>query len=130
MADQVNPLGGLAPGMAQTLQSSSVPNSPKTTPIRSDASKPKAVDGSAVGASKKSLSEAAKTVEDYLQSSSSDLKFFVDKDTGVYGFKIVDATTHETIRQVPAEEVIEMAKRLRSLSDTKDASGVLMDAEG
>lgn len=130
MADQVNPLGGLAPGMAQTLQSLSAAPSPKPATARPAEAKPKAEDRRSEGVSKESLEAAAKSVEDFLQQTPSDLKFMVDKETGMYYFKVINPETKETIRQVPSEEVLAMARRLRALSGSNDASGVLVDKEG
>ncbi len=130
MAAQVDPTGGLASGMAQTLQALAVTSPSKSLQARPVESKPKAEDQQAVGMSEDSLREAAKSVEEYLQQSSRDLEFGVDKETGEYYFKVVDPKTQKTIRQVPSEEVLAMAKRLRELNGTKDASGVLMDKQG
>ena len=55
--------------------------------------------------------------------------FQYDKDSGLTYFKIVSAKTGEVIRQVPAEEIITMARKLRELANPKDAQGVLMDQE-
>lgn len=128
MADQVNPLGGLAPGMVQLSQLASVPASPKPKPSQPVESRPVAPDSRS--ASSPSLEAAARSVEAFLQRSSSSLKFGVDQETGSYTFKIIDPVTQETIRQVPSEEILEMARRLRALDDPKDASGILMDQNG
>jgi len=130
MADQVNLPGGLSPGVVQTFQGPAVPPQPKPAPARPEESKPKATENRGIGVPKESLEQATRHVEDFLQRSPSELKFQVDAETGISYFRIVDPVTHETIRQVPAEEIIEMSKRLRSLSDAKDASGLLMDEEG
>jgi flagellar protein FlaG len=130
MADQVNPLGGLMAGKAQTLQSFVVPPQPKSAPARAPDPKPKASGSEGVAVSKESLEAATKSVEEFLAQSPSELRFSVDKDTGLYFFKIVDQSTGEIIRQVPAEEVLKMAKRLRNLDNPKDASGVILDENG
>lgn len=130
MADQVNPLGGLASGMSQPIPSLAAPPLSKPSPARPVESKPKAQERRGTGVPKESLEAAAKSVEEFLQNSPSNLKFMVDRDTGMYFFKIVNPDTQETIRQVPTEEILAMAKRLRALSDSKDASGILMDEQG
>lgn len=129
MADQVNPLGGLAAGMVQLPQLSAVPASPKPKPSQPVASRP-AEDARSASASGPNLEAATKSVEAFLQRSSSSLKFGVDQETGSYTFKIIDPVTQETIRQVPSEEILEMARRLRALDHSKDASGILMDENG
>ncbi|HLP31636.1 MAG TPA: flagellar protein FlaG, partial [Geothrix sp.] len=108
---------------------SAVPASPKPKPSRPVESRP-AVDPRSASASGPALEAATKSVEAFLQRSSSSLKFGVDQETGSYTFKIIDPVTQETIRQVPSEEILEMARRLRALDNPKDASGILMDEEG
>ena len=130
MAAQVDPLGSLASGMVQAQQISTVSSSSKPLKTRSAESRPKAEDQQDAGVSGEGLEAAAKRVADYLQKSSSDLEFGVDRDTGQYYFKVINPETHETIRQVPTEEMLAMAKRLRELGDAKNASGVLMDEQG
>lgn len=129
MADQVNPLGGLAAGMVQLSQLPAVPASPKPKPSRPAESRP-AEDSRSASASGPSLEAAAKSVEAFLQRASSSLKFGVDQETGSYTFKIINPVTQETIRQVPSEEILEMARRLRALDNPKDVSGILMDENG
>jgi len=130
MADQVNPLGGLVPGMAHSLQSLAVQPQPNSAPTRSEEPRPKAGKDRGEGVSKESLGAAARRVEGFLQQMPADLKFLVDEATGMYYFKIVNPATGETIRQVPEEEILEMARRLRTLGDPKGTPGMLMDAEG
>jgi len=69
-------------------------------------------------------------INDGLQMTNSNLKFQVDKTTGITYFKVVDSNTGDTIRQVPSEEILTMARKLRELSKHEDASGVIMDKEG
>ena len=130
MAAQVDPLGSLVSGMVQAQQISTVSSSSKSLKTRSAESTPEAENQQDIGVSGEGLEAAAKQVADYLQKSSSDLEFGVDKDTGQYYFKVINPETHETIRQVPTEEMLAMAKRLRELGDAKNASGVLMDEQG
>jgi flagellar protein FlaG len=131
MADQVNPMGGLALGMAQAAQAltfTPAPLQPLARPVESKP-KPKTEEPLKEDASKETLEAAVKTAEGFLQSAT-DLRFGVDKVTGDYIVKIIDPNTHETIRQMPSEEVLAMARRLRELGGHKDASGILMDKEG
>jgi flagellar protein FlaG len=122
--------------MAQTVQALVATPSPPTPANRPVDSKPKPKAKAEVEIQpkevvpKESLDAAAKIVEDFLQQSSSYLKFGVDKDTGTYFFRIIDPVTQETIRQIPSEEILTMARKLRNMSDPKDVSGVLMDEEG
>lgn len=134
MADQVNLPGGLTPGTVQTFQIATTSPQPKAAPPRPLETKPKASEGERsvrdAGEPAESLEEAKKTVEAFLKRSPSELKFVVDQDTGLSYFKIVDPVTRETILQVPAEEVLQMSRRLRALTAPDDAPGLLMDAQG
>lgn len=128
MTDQVNPLGSLVAGMAKTISvASPVPSKPPPRPAEARAPNPERRDQ---GVSKESLEAAATDVQDYFQQLPTDIKFVVDKATGTYYFKIIDPETREVIRQVPSEEVLAMARKLRELSNSRNASGVLVDKEG
>ncbi|MCE1228647.1 MAG: flagellar protein FlaG [Firmicutes bacterium] len=132
MATQVSPVGGLTPGMAPTLQTQVSSPSSKPLSHQPAGSRAEAAPRQAVGASRdqEELKTAAQEVSRYLQRQQSDLRFMVDQDTGISYFKIIDPKTQETIRQVPSEEVITMARRLKDMEGSKQASGVLVDEEG
>ena len=135
MVDQLNPMGGLMPGATQTVAVTTASPRPVSPPVNSKApAAPSGKEGVRTGSekapSKESLDSAAKAIEGFIAQSPSDLKFMVDNSTGQYYFKIIDSVTHETIRQVPSEEVLTMARRLQELTDPKGARGVLVDAEG
>lgn len=49
------------------------------------------------------------------------LSFFVDDESGKQGVRVIDIETEEIIKQIPPEEVLELAKRLR------EQLGVLLD---
>lgn len=132
MADQVNPTVSLAPGtlLALTVARPTPPvqeKPPIAPPASAQAPKPEA-GGRPV--SPEAVRSAAEAFSEFLQSNRSDLEFQVDKATGEPYFKIVNTTTKEVIRQVPSEEVLAMARKLRELADAKGAPGVLVDKEG
>lgn len=128
MTDQVNPLVSLVAGMAKTVPVTSPPSS-KPTPKPAE-SKVTNLEKRGESVSKENLEAAASDVQDYFQQLPTDIKFVVDKSTGTYYFKIIDPETKEVIRQVPSEEVLAMARKLRELTNSRNASGVLMDKEG
>ncbi|MDA0189672.1 MAG: flagellar protein FlaG, partial [Proteobacteria bacterium] len=45
----------------------------------------------------------------------SDIQFSIDEDTGTTVVKIIDRTTDEVIRQIPSEEMLDIAKALDRL---------------
>lgn len=143
MVDQVNPLGSLAPGLPPTSQAPAVPVTASRPPLVQEstpnpsllhASAPVGPDGKAASVPGKSpeqaLNAAAQDMKDYLQQLPSELQFRVDKGSGQFYFKVVDPATRKIIRQVPSEDVLAMARKLREFADPKSASGVLMDQEG
>lgn len=143
MADQVNPLGSLAPGLPPTppvptvpATAARLPSVPETTlrPSLTQAADHQGPDGKGPSApgvsSEQTLGAAVQDVKNYLQQLSSELQFGVDKGSGSFYFKVVNPATREVIRQVPSEEVLAMARKLREFANPKTASGVLMDKEG
>lgn len=132
MADQVNPIGGVAPGISLTILAAAKPQAvpERPRPTRPVDDRPQRPEEEAAGASGPDLDSAAKAFRAFLQQSQSDLQFEVDQSSGRTYFKLVDAKTKEVIRQVPSEEILAMARKLRELGTPKGASGVLVDKEG
>jgi flagellar protein FlaG len=132
MADQVGSTGGLAQGLPLPLVVASAPkpasesprlSKPGVLPVQGQ-SRP-----SAPGTAK--TSEAAmEQVNGHLQETGSELKFQVDQGTGRTIFKVVNPSSGEVILQVPSEEMLALARNLRSLEKQAGASGVLVDKEG
>jgi len=132
MADQVNPTGSLAPGPLLTF---AVPSKPQSVPEKPRVAKaadpaPKGPEERRAGESAKALDTAVQDLKAYLRDFQSDLLFQVDESSGHTFFKVVDAKTQEVIRQVPSEEILAMARKLRELASPREASGVLVDKEG
>jgi flagellar protein FlaG len=67
------------------------------------------------------VSAVAEFVSDYAR----ELQFRVDDASGKTVITVRNATTDEVVRQIPSEEVLELAARIREASDT---NGVLMRA--
>lgn len=64
---------------------------------------------------KDALHAAAQKANQAILGLGSDLRFSVDKDTGIEVVKFVDDKTKEVIRQIPAQEMLDIAKRLDEL---------------
>lgn len=58
------------------------------------------------------IAEAVTSLNDYVQSVRRDLQFSIDEQTGVTVIKVVDSETQEVIRQIPPDEVLNLARRL------------------
>jgi len=58
------------------------------------------------------LEQAVDKANSFLQTVQRGLQFRIDKDTNVTVVKVVDSTSGETVRQIPAEETLTMLKHL------------------
>jgi len=67
----------------------------------------------------KTLSDTIQQANESFRFQGRNLKFKIDKDTGRTVVQIIDAATDEVIRQIPPQEMLEIAKRLG------DSEGVL-----
>ncbi|MCG8996162.1 flagellar protein FlaG [Laribacter hongkongensis] len=63
-------------------------------------------------ASRDSLEKASSQVQELFKLTQSELKISIDDDLGVQVVKIMDISTDEVIRQIPSEEMLELAKSL------------------
>ncbi|WP_193583177.1 flagellar protein FlaG [Laribacter hongkongensis] len=76
----------------------------------------RAVQGAVAGekqpASRDSLEKAREQVQELFKLTQSELKISIDDDLGVQVVKIMDTSTDEVIRQIPSEEMLELAKSL------------------
>jgi len=68
--------------------------------------------------------EVARQLEGWLQQSSRSLQFTVDESSGRVVITVQDAATRETIRQIPSEEVLRLA---RSLERSASSPAALVD---
>lgn len=63
------------------------------------------------------LNAAVNSMRDYAQNTQSELSFSIDKDTGRTVIKVLDKKSQEVIRQIPAEEVMALARHLAVAND-------------
>lgn len=59
-----------------------------------------------------STADTIAQINDYLQSHGRNLKFKIDKDTGRTVVQVIDSATDEVLRQIPPQEILDIAKRL------------------
>lgn len=71
---------------------------------------PKPADG--LGASQEKIEKIAQAMEDYVNSVQRDLKIQVHKDTGTLMVKIISAEDGKTIREIPPEELLDLAAKM------------------
>jgi flagellar protein FlaG len=72
--------------------------------------------------------EAASKIASLVQNISRELRFSVDEGTGRTVLTVLDRNTEQVIRQIPGEEVLEMAERLMK-ADQQDQRGILLNQE-
>lgn len=110
----IRPIGvSPAPGPAITERNistgqSATPAQPAAAPVVADTTvrQPSAVP------KMEQLDEAVKAANKTVQSLSPNLEFSIDEDSEQVIVKIVDRQTKEIIRQVPSQEMLEIAKAL------------------
>lgn len=61
------------------------------------------------------LQEAVDGMNDFVSSLSNTLNFSIDKETGRTVVKVIDRATDEVIKQIPAEEMLAIAKVIDKL---------------
>lgn len=64
---------------------------------------------------KQRIEAAVNAVKEFVQPMASNLEFKTDEDTGRTVIKITDASSGELIRQIPSEEMLEIAQALDRL---------------
>jgi flagellar protein FlaG len=72
--------------------------------------------------------EAANKIASLVQNISRELRFSVDEGTGRTVLTVMDGNTEQVIRQIPGEEVLELAERLMD-ADSQDQRGILLNKE-
>ncbi|MFI9653575.1 flagellar protein FlaG [Guyparkeria sp. GHLCS8-2] len=66
------------------------------------------------GLDRKALEQKVEELSDMVQGRQRDLSFTVDDDTGRTVVKVINSQTEEVVRQIPMEEVLEIARRIES----------------
>jgi flagellar protein FlaG len=65
-------------------------------------------------------------LNDYVQSVQRALEFSVDEQTGATVITVLDAETHEVIRQIPPQEVLAVARELSTRDTGVGGAGLLV----
>ncbi|WP_417350009.1 flagellar protein FlaG [Ferrimonas sp.] len=69
------------------------------------------------------VAEATRGMNEFFNSIDKDIRFHIDEDTSRSVVKVVEASSGDVIRQIPSEEVLELAARM------SEASGLLVKEE-
>jgi len=67
-------------------------------------------------ASKEQLDQTVTQLNGALQNVQRNLEFSIDKDVGQIVINVIDKETDKIVRQIPSEEVLELAKNLHKIS--------------
>jgi len=62
------------------------------------------------------IKQIARQINDFLQSTSSNIQFMVDAESSKVVVRIVDSQTKQLIRQIPSEEMLAISKSLDQMS--------------
>lgn len=62
------------------------------------------------------MHNAVASINRYLRDSDRDVQFDIDQSTGKTVVRVVDASTHEVIRQMPSEETLAIARAISRMS--------------
>lgn len=74
----------------------------------------------------KEVLEAVQNLNDFVQKNRRELNFSVDELTGHAVVKVIDYETKDVIRQIPAEEILDVARRV---AEQDDGKGSLLKVE-
>ena len=74
------------------------------------------------------LDKVVSELKEYVQTMQRDLNFHVDDATGRVVVRVVDSTTNKVVRQIPEEEILNLARRLEEMLDDMP-KGVLLEGE-
>lgn len=79
----------------------------------------------------KAVQEAVEKFAQFMETVSSSLKISVDDDLSRVVLKVINTENDETIRQIPSEEVLELMKRMRDISEEffGDTKGLLVESK-
>ena len=78
--------------------------------------------------SRDKIDRVVSELKDFVQSMQRDLSFHVDDVTGEVVIQVVDMSTNKVVRQIPEEEVLNLARRLEGMLDEMP-KGILIENE-
>jgi len=93
-------LGTISPGGAERTEAAAPPDLAKSSGRVAEA----------VAPTREAVQEAAKRIEEFVQSVGRSLSFTVDSSTGRSILRVVDPQSGEVVRQLPPEEVLRVAR--------------------
>jgi flagellar protein FlaG len=117
--------GGIESPAASSLRSPDGVNAPAEAAAPAQA-RQRVSAASEQRASAQELARATANVSDFIQTVSRSLQISVDDELGSTVIRVLDAETDELVRQIPAEEVLAIARYLRQQgAEATDSQAVL-----
>ena len=104
-------------GESQGISGRDSPDKPLTGPPGAGGDPQKTASPDEKGRDDRPLDAIVQELNGYVQDVQRELQFSIDQDNGEVVVKVVDARTQEVVREIPAEEVREMRKRLSEVSE-------------
>lgn len=98
------------------------PSSPSRAPTEAATTNADATSKPQAPASKEELNGVVKELNDYVQSINRNLEFSVDEGTERTVIRVVDTATGELVRQIPSEEVLQVARHLRDMEQMAEGT--------
>lgn len=95
----------------------------KTLPLNGDKEPPRAESAKIELPEEPDLSRMVEKLNDFLRQSARSLQFRYDEVSGRTVITVVDAASGDVIRQIPSDELLAMAERMRAAGQT----GALID---
>jgi len=75
------------------------------------------------------VTEAVSSINDHVQPLNRDILFSVDDGTDRTIIRVLDTETQEVIREIPAKEVLALARYLRESASDEQADGLIIKAQ-
>ena len=79
-------------------------------------------------ARRRELSNAVKNISGFIQNITRELNFSVDEELGKTVVTVVDESSGSVIRQIPSEDMIELAKNISELKE-RSGIGILLETD-
>mgnify|MGYP000016307651 CR=1 FL=1 len=111
---EISSVSGNAAALAQQISApqSSPPRTATATPVAATGDTPGVTPTSQAQPTLDQVQQALEQVQQVVRPLAQSLQFSIDKDTHGTVVKIVDTDTNKVIRQIPSEEMLQMAKAL------------------
>jgi flagellar protein FlaG len=105
----IQQVGNAVTAAALNLPGKAAPQGADAAPQPVQTPKVSAPPPQSAASSLEQVQQAMKQVAEMVQAQASNLQFSIDKETGITVVKVVDTQTQEVIRQIPAQEMIDIA---------------------